>query len=172
MAAAALAVGGVVAWRAFVPPPEPKPHVRATFVPDRANDKGIVVRGWTEDELRKLVADFCHMYEVPPIFDIVHEADALRLRFPGDIDPDLFLFVVNYIHYPKDFDLAGRNISAMATTTLSAAFDLPDEALVGRRATIYVPIGDKDYDVVYLRPDSGAVWAHSFSTRGWKRVAD
>lgn len=72
------------------------------------------------------------------------------------------LFLVNYLHYPEDFDLARREIGATATVTLTERMGTP-AGLTGRKATIYVPAGDTDYDLVYMRVEPASYFEISFT---------
>ena len=72
----------------------------APFVPNSGNDKTIFVRGWNEDEIRKIIADFVETYKnqgYPPYSIEYQKKDEnfYRLNFPQDIHPVLFSFLVN-----------------------------------------------------------------------------
>jgi len=143
------------------------------FVPDPENDKRVVVRGWTDDELRNILEDFAKMNELPESFVTQEQSgDSLLLSFPNDCHPELFVFLVNYLNYPVRYDLKGRDIAVAGRAALTRVFDLPDSSLVDQKATIYVPEQDCDYDCVYLRVESGQNYEMSFAVQSWKQFWD
>src|ERR1700722_13274394 len=89
------------------------------FTPRTDNDKVIVVQGWNEEELKKILKKFKETYErdgYPSWQFALSKINDTRLRiiFPLDIHPRLLVFLVNYLHYPFDFDLKNRAILAIA----------------------------------------------------------
>lgn len=145
------------------------------FIPDPANDKELIVKGWTEKELRQIMAHFEKMYQgqLGAAFSVAISRNStdVRLRFPQDIPAVEFCFLVNYIHYPEGFDLKDRSVTVFAKTTLSRDFNVPEESLLGQRAIIYVPANDTDFDVVYVTT-GGRTFENSFASQSWKAVAD
>jgi len=148
----------------------------APFTPDLDNDKVIVVKGWNEDELQKILNDFIaedtsgvasYKIEVDK-----RDEDLFSLTFPQDIHPAVFGFLVNYLAYPMNFGLAGRSIIVAGKTRLNSDFQGIPESLVGNKAIVYVPENDQDYDVVYLQTETGATLANSFSDGVWRKVND
>src|SRR5256884_9527923 len=146
----------------------------APFTPDPDNDKVIVVKGWNEDELQRILDDFVaedssgvasYKIEVEK-----RDEDLHRLTFPQDIHAALFGFLVNHLAYPTNFVLTGRSITVAGKTMLSSDFQGIPKSLVGSKAIIYVPEDDQDYDVVYLQTESGATLANSFSDGVWRNV--
>lgn len=147
------------------------------FEPSVQNDKTIDVLGWSRPELEKILKGFSGMYDeqLHPEFNFLirtTEPAVHRVIFPKDIQPDLYCFLVNYIEYPMGFDLTGRTISVVGTATLSKDFALPDPALLGRRATFYVPTKDTDYDNVHVWLEPGLVYRNSFAAPQWQKVDD
>jgi hypothetical protein len=148
-----------------------------SFMPNPANDKVILVKGWNEVEIRKIINDFIEKYKSDgyPAYAVEphkEEDSIFRLTFPKDIHPRLFTFLVNYIAYPFDLDLKNRTVVIGAKTTLSAEFDGVDSSFVGKRAILYIPQDDQDHDVVYMQTESGINLANSFTEIKWKRVND
>jgi hypothetical protein len=99
------------------------------------------------------------------------ETGAIILRFPDDIDPQRFIFMVNYLHYPEHLDLKHRLISARGTCVLTSEFQLPDPKLIGARATFFVPADDTEYDVVLVATDSGDTYRIPFTNLRWQLVS-
>ena len=120
------------------------------FVPDLNNDKVIFVRGWNENDLRKIFADFVKTYENDdyPAYSIEphkQQEKLFRLQFPKDIHPLLFTFLINYIAYPFDLDITNRSILVAGTITLTRGFEGVDQSLIGQKALLYLPVNDQDH---------------------------
>jgi len=147
----------------------------APFIPDSNNDKIIMVTGWNEDELRKMLDDFIEedLSGAPPYkIDLaMRYEDSYRLTFPQDIHPALFTSLVNYLAYPIDFGLKERSVTIAGKTTLNSAFGV-SESLMGEKAIVYVPENDEDYDVVYMKTEAGAAFANSLDEMIWRPVND
>ena len=146
------------------------------FIPDLENDKVIMVSGWNEDELRKILDDF-----VAEEASAAHECridinkqyqNFHRLTFPEDIHPSEFACLVNYLNYPMNLGLAERSIVVAGKTTLNSDFQAIPLSLVGEKAILYVPENDQDYDVVHMQTETGATFAKSMSERAWRHVRD
>src|SRR5438132_470144 len=78
------------------------------FTPNPNNDKVIIVTGWNEEELHKILDDFgAEGSTNPPSRVEVHKHydTYFRLTFPEDVSPSEFAALVNYLTYPLDFDL-------------------------------------------------------------------
>jgi len=144
-----------------------------SFTPDMNNDKMIVVRGWKEDELVRIIDDFRQESAIDPPMEIEIQKrfeSEFVLTFPGDIGPWDFAALVNYLMYPIDFDLAGRTLVVAGRTMLNADFTGIPESLDGKKAIIYVPENDDDYTVVYMHTETGDNFAGSFNEMVWRSV--
>jgi len=149
----------------------------APFVPNPSNDKVILVKGWKEEELRKIIADFIETYKNDGYapYKIEHQKqheNLYRLSFPQDIHPLLFTFLVNFLAYPFELDFKSRSIIVGGRTTLNSGFAGIDENLTGQKAILYLPENDQDFTVVYMRTESGIYFANSFNELSWKKTQD
>jgi len=147
------------------------------FTPNPLNDKVILVKGWNEVEIRKIINDFIEMYESDgyPDYSIEphkQEENLFRLTFPKDIHPSLFTFLINYLAYPFDLNLNNRVILVCGRTTLSEAFKGVDLSFIGKKAFLYIPQNDQEHVVVYMQTESGINLAISFTEMKWRRVND
>lgn len=145
------------------------------FTPDPNNDKLIVVSGWSEEELHGILDDFIEEDLQSPSYqiDIAKRYEGIYgLTFPADIHPSLFLSLVNYLNYPVSFGLDGHSIAVVGKTTLNSDFEGVSQSLIGKRAILYVPDNDEDYDVVYLRAETGTILETSFSRETWRQVTE
>ena len=143
----------------------------APFVPDSKNDKVIMVTGWNEDELRKILDDFIEedLSGAPPYKIEIEKRyeNSFRLTFPQDIHPTVFTSLVNYLAYPIGFGLKERSVTLVGKTTLDSAFGI-SESLIGEKAIIYVPENDQDYTAVYMQTEAGASFATSLDEMIWR----
>ena len=143
---------------------------------DPANGNEVVVRGWTNEELRGILTDFADMSgdDLGPHFDYAVRArddDSIRITFPHDIPAQEFSFLINYLQYPKNYDLTGRSISVVGKAIISSKFKPPSKSLIGQTATFYIPKDDQNFDLVYVRVGD-KTFENSFASLHWKRVAD
>ena len=146
------------------------------FTPDPNNDKMIVVTGWNEEELHRIVYDFgAQDANSPPRIEVqrVYD-DYFRLTFPEYLSPFDFAALVNYLNYPFDFDLALHTIAAGGKTSLNSDFQGIPAQLVGSKAIVYVPEDDQDYTVVHLHSEAGASFSISLadSSSRWQPILD
>jgi len=149
----------------------------SSFTPNPVNDKVILVKGWNEAEIQKIISDFIETYKSDgyPSYSIEphkEEENLFRLTFPKDVHPTLFTFLINYLAYPFDLDFKNRTLVVGGKATLSAAFDGVDSSVVGKKAILYIPQDDQDHDVVYMQTESGINLANSFTEIKWRRVND
>jgi hypothetical protein len=146
------------------------------FIPDPNNDKAIMVSGWEAEELDKALDDFVArgtsgrpqqiaMYE--------YSENLYRLTFPEDIPVGNFVALINYLNYPIDFGGPERKISVAGNTSLNSEFAGIPESLWEKRAILYVPEDDEDFDLVYLLAGTGDTFAFAFNQKGyWRRMND
>lgn len=145
----------------------------ADFHPNPRNDKVIFVSGWTEQEIDQMISDFAREWFISTSFKVTRvpkEKLTYQIAFPEDISPKVFLSLVNYFNYPLNLDFNGREINVIGKTTLSSAFDVPDQSLVGARAIVQVPDNDDEFDVVHIQIDSGPTYRWTFSESEWVPV--
>jgi hypothetical protein len=138
------------------------------------NDKELFARGWKEAELKQIIGDFEQVCRdrLPSNFSTeIHTDDGgvLRVKFPADIEPRLFCWLINYVQYPKGFDLKTRGILVAGNATISSNFLPSDQSLIGKRITFYIPTDDKQYDVVFAHVD-GQSYEYPFASERWRHV--
>ncbi len=139
------------------------------------NDQAtLVVRGWDQASLDRILRDVEHDYEMPAasLHSVPAGTDIYHVTFPAGIPADQLLYLVNYLHYPKSFDLKGRAPTAACVVILGPAFGVPDPTLNGRRATIYMPANDSEYDEAYIEVQSHGAWRVPFTNLSWIAAPD
>jgi hypothetical protein len=140
------------------------------------SDKELLVRGWSDTELRQILGDFqqVHRDRLPQNFSTevqARDGGVLRVIFPADIQPRYFCFLINYVQYPKNFDLKSRTILVSGRATMRSDFLPSEQSLIGKRILFYIPADDKDYDVVFAQVD-GQNYKCPFSTERWQSVPE
>jgi hypothetical protein len=148
----------------------------SAFTPDPNNDKAILIEGWSEDELRRILNDFVEQdLTAFAAFRIEIEKrleNSFVLIFPEDIHPAEFVSLINYLAYPIDLDAAGRAIVVAGKATLNSDFDGLPKSLAGKKAILYIPNNDEDHNVVYLQTESSMTLAKSFNEVAWRMVKE
>ncbi len=140
------------------------------------SDEELLVRGWSDTELRQILGDFQRLSgnRLPSNFSTeIHAADGavLRVTFPADIPSVDFCFLVNYVQYPKGFDLNSRPILVAGRATITSDFLPSDQSLVGKRILVYVPSEDKRYDEVFAQAE-GQSYEFPFTRTGFIRAQE
>jgi hypothetical protein len=138
--------------------------------------KELFARGWNESELKQIIGDFEQVYRdrLPPKFSAeIHNDDGgfLRVTFPADIEPRFFCWLINYVQYPKSYDLHSRRILVAGKATVTLDFLPSDESRIGKRIMFYIPANDKQYDVVFAQVD-GRSYEYPFGSEIWRHVED
>jgi hypothetical protein len=171
-----LAIAGALWWRSYSR--EAVAHgaaMDAAYQPSPKNQKSVAVRGWTRTELEKILFDFRKLYNLPPSSDwlVAEEPNTvLSVTFPNDVRPEQLFYLINYIRYPKGFDLKDRSIGVAGHAIIDGAFGAPDASLLGKRVLLYVPSNDQDYDFVNARIEGGKTYKVPFTTLIWTSADD
>ena len=132
--------------------------------------KAVIVSGWNNQELKQILSDFADDHDFE--FQVCAvDKGASRITFPHDIPVQQFFFLINYLQYPKNFDLKTRSISVFGKALVTSAFHPPNKDLIGQRAVFYIPTNDQSYDLVYVRVGD-ETFENSFAARHWKKVTD
>src|ERR1700722_18799363 len=131
----------------------------------------LFAKGWTRSEVSKILADFQAAYgaRLGPQFSFTITRvsdDEFHIHFPAGISPPYLAYLVNYVQYPKGVQPSSRSIAVLARVTLSPQYPVPNSSYVGKRARIYVPSDDHEFDLVYIAVDS-EVFQQSFTNDKW-----
>jgi hypothetical protein len=155
---------------------ESEPTDLSPFTPDPNNDKTILIQGWSEAELRRILDDFVEEdLTAFAAFRIELEKrleNSFVLTFPEDIHPAEFVSLITYLAYPINPLLDGRSIVVVGKTTLNSDFDGLPKSLAGKKALLYLPENGTDHEVMYLETESRVILAKSFAEGVWRRVED
>lgn len=116
-----------------------------------ANDKLVIVEDATENELKKILQDFCNSYNkksnqaIPLLTKLTDNKFAIT--FPYDIKFEIYCFFINYLNYPMGFDKHFRTIGWVTTKANDAWIT---EKSINKNVMLYVSDFDDEYDNVYL----------------------
>jgi hypothetical protein len=144
--------------------------------PINMSDKELLVKGWSDTELRQILGDFQRLSgnRLPSNFSTEIQSGngaTERVTFPADIPSMDFCFLVNYVQYPKGFDLNSRPILVAGRATISSDFLPSDQSLIGKKILIYVPSDDKRYDEVFAQAE-GQSFELPFTMTGFKQAQE
>lgn len=130
-------------------------------------------QGWSQPEIDKILADFTALYadDGVKLKSSRLTGNVFRIDFPEGIESRHAEFLVNYLDYPADLDLQGRDIRNVAAVVLGPEFGIPS-GLAGCKAVIYVPANDEEYDLVYGRLENGEAFRVSFGDNRWVDTGD
>lgn len=116
-----------------------------------SNDKLILIKNVNQEDVLKAIIKFCQLYnqesyKALPVFYKINSTE-FAICFPYDIDFDTFCYFINYLKYPYDINYQA-DIKAWLTL-------IPNHArikskMADKKAIIYIPIDDNEYDNVYL----------------------
>jgi len=145
----------------------------AQFQPSPLNDKRVDVSGLDDREIDEAIREFAKLYEMPHgvQYIVQRDLDVAHIRFPRDLEPRLFEFLVNYLHYFKGDESDGSSVVASGVATLSREFNLPSADLAGRRAVFYVPIGDRERDLLFVKIGD-SIFENSFAGLCWRPMKE
>ena len=143
------------------------------FTPDLHNDKSIVVKGWNETELSKIIDDFIDQKPSVPLRVEKHKRfdREWELHFPDDFPAFDFIAMVNYLNYPLDVPTP-EDVSILGKATLTSDFQGMPEKFIGTKAIFYIPEEDYDFDVVFVETENHANFRYSVSQQMWASVRD
>jgi hypothetical protein len=140
------------------------------------HQKEAIMSGWTSEELSNILTDFAEVHDgrLGHDFDYAVAPDdkgSIHVTFPHDIPATQFSFLVNYLQYPKNYDLKTHSISVMGKALITPDFHSAGKSLLGQNATFYIPSDARDFDLVYVRVGDETL-ENSFASRRWKKVTD
>lgn len=123
------------------------------------NDKLIIVEDVKEEEISKIVQDFCDAYNkertqvLPRLVQLSNNRYAIH--FPKNITFEILAFFVNYIQYPISFQ---KEFSVTAWTTAKLSkIDLSE-----KRMMLYLSKNDTECDNVFLITEEGVTIKYDF----------
>ncbi|QDH34069.1 hypothetical protein [Porphyrobacter sp. YT40] len=142
--------------------PAPSPLIR----------KGrIIVSGLKMAQANAMLADFARLYDLDAAtFAVADSGEAVRVSWTRPITTDTALFLVNYLAYPSDDRLPGRQVEVAGVIPVPAEI-APKGVAAGTLAKIFVPEDDTEHDLVHALTADGRAFRISFTRMAWEPVA-
>lgn len=152
-----MAIGIFVAWiRLKKQKPKPdtdtkRPQENLFPTNKVPNDKLVIVEDINENDIKKILQEFCNLYN-KEIFEAIPRLTKLSdnkfaITFPYDIDFQIYCYFINYVNYPMGFD---RHFKAIGWATTKPSDTWITEKSVNKNVMLYVSDFDKEYDNVFL----------------------
>lgn len=116
-----------------------------------ANDKIVIVEDVNENEIKKILQEFCNLYNkemfqaLPRLTKL--SDDKFAVTFPYDINFDIYCYFINYMNYPMGFD---RHFKTIGWTTTKKSDIWITEKSANKNVMLYVSDFDKEYNNVFL----------------------
>ena len=126
------------------------------------------VRGWAGHELRTIFADFAAMYDIEEPRIVEGLGRIFSIDWPSGLEEAHILFAVNYLHYPRDFDLDSRSILGAARVWPGNLTGIADN----QSAFVFVPENDTHFDRVHVIDESGQAYLGDFGSTAFVQIDD
>lgn len=124
----------------------------------------IIIRGGLGDDIKKAIRQWLALNSTDLVDNIKFELFKLgqeRYLIVADkrINNEYFNYLINYLRYPEGIEY---NISVEGYTTLCDKEMYPKN-LLDKKAQIYIPDNDKEYDNVYLTTEDNETYKIDFA---------
>lgn len=128
------------------------------------NDKVIVVNHANHADIKKVLIEFCNLYNkddyaaMPRLWQF--SPDSFVVTFPFDTDFTTFCFAVNFLKYPIDIKW---DADVKGWTTTKPGDDWITDENVNKKVMLYLDPHDKEYDNVFITTEENVVYKLSFA---------
>lgn len=115
------------------------------------NDKLVIVEDVGENEINKIIQEFCNLYNketyqaIPSLTKLSEKKFAVI--FPYDINFEIYCYFINYVNYPMGFD---RHFKTIGWATTKPTDNWITEKSVNKNVMLFVSDNDTEYDNVFL----------------------
>lgn len=116
-----------------------------------ANDKLVIVENVSENDIKKILQEFCNLYNkemyqaIPSLIKLSDRKFAIT--FPYDINFDIYCYFINYVNYPMGFD---KHFKTIGWATTKPTDTWITEKSVNKNVMLFVSDFDTEYDNVFL----------------------
>jgi len=116
-----------------------------------ANDKLVLVEDASENDIKKILQEFCNSYNketyqaIPRLTKLSDRKFAIT--FPYDINFEIYCYFINYVNYPMGFD---RHFKTIGWTTTKTTDTWTTEKSANKNVMLFVSDFDTEYDNVFL----------------------
>ncbi|MBX7493408.1 hypothetical protein K3163_09320 [Qipengyuania sp. 1NDW9] len=118
--------------------------------------------------MTKIFADFAKMYDVAEPHIVERSGRIFSIDWPDGLEEAHVLFAVNYLHYPRDFDLDSRSVVGAARVRPGNLTGIADD----QSAFVFVPENDTHYDRVHAVDDNGQAYLGDFGSASFVPIDD
>ena len=137
------------------------------------NDKLVIVEDLNENDLKKILQEFCNSYNKVE-FQVILRLTKLSennfaVTFPYDIKFEIYSYFINYVNYPMGFD---RHFKAIGWTTTKPSDTWITEKSVDKNVMLFVSDFDKEYDNVYMTTSDNIGYKLGFAKGEEKQLLD
>jgi len=151
------------------PPIERKPKPGQEI----SNDKLVVVKGVSYEDLKIAITDFCNLYNqeeyaVLPRLVTISNLEFVT-TFPFDIKFEHYCFFINYIKYPMELKY-NCDITGWATTKSNDKWITEKSA--NKKVMLFIPEDDDKYDNVFMTTDDNIGYMLGFGMKEGKQLPD
>jgi hypothetical protein len=116
-----------------------------------ANDKLVIVEGASENDINKILQEFCNSYNkkkyqaIPKLIKLSDRKFAIT--FPYDIDFEIYCYFINYVNYPMGFN---KHFKTIGWATTKPTDTWMTEKSANKNVMLFVSEFDTEYDNVFL----------------------
>lgn len=138
-----------------------------------ANDKLVVVEDVNENDIKKVLQEFCNSYNketfqaIPRLTKLSDKTFAVT--FPYDIDFEIYCYFINYVNYPMGFD---RHFKTIGWTTTKTSDAWITEKSTNKNVMLFVSSFDTEYDNVLLTTSDNIGYKLGFAIGEEKQLLD
>lgn len=137
------------------------------------NDKLVVIEDVSEDEIKKILQDFCNCYNEKVIQAILRltplSSKKFVVTFPYDMNFEIYGYFINYVNYPIGLD---RTFKTVGWTTTKPDDTCITEKSVHKNVMLYVSDFDTEYDNVFMTTSDNIGFKLDFSWSGKNQLLD
>ena len=108
------------------------------------------------------------MYDIEEPRVVEGPGRIFSIDWPQGLTEAHILFAVNYLQYPRNFDLTGRGIVAAAQVKQGRLSGIPE----GLGAKVFVPSDDTHYDRVHAVDEAGQAYLGDFGSVSFVPIDD
>ncbi len=116
-----------------------------------ANDKFVLVEDASENDIKKILQEFCNSYNketyqaIPRLTKLSDRKFAIT--FPYDINFEIYCYFINYVNYPMGFD---RYFKTIGWTKTKPTDTWITEKSANKNVMLFVSDFDTEHDNVFL----------------------
>jgi len=136
-----------------------------------ANDKIIVVNNVTHEDIRKVLTEFCNIYNkdqylaMPRLWAL--STNSYAITFPYGVDFATYCFAVNFLKYPMNVKWQSK-VYAWATT--KQGDDWITDKSINKKVMLFLAQDDKEYDNIFLTTNDNIGYKLGFAVGKEKQL--